>query len=61
MEFSIPIGPRVRRSPFFDATVADGVSHFSVYNHMYMPTSYGKSAGRIRPAHQRCRHVGCSC
>ncbi len=41
MEFRLPIGPRVRRSPFFEATVADGVTHFSVYNHMYMPTGYG--------------------
>jgi aminomethyltransferase len=32
---------RIRRSPFFDATVAEGVTSFSVYNHMYMPTSYG--------------------
>jgi aminomethyltransferase len=31
----------VRRSPFFDATVADGVTSFSVYNHMYMPTGFG--------------------
>lgn len=33
--------PRIRRSPFFDCTVADGVKTFSVYNHMYMPTGYG--------------------
>ncbi|HSF96771.1 MAG TPA: dimethylsulfoniopropionate demethylase [Thermohalobaculum sp.] len=33
--------PRVRRSPFFDATVADGVKSFSIYNHMYMPTGFG--------------------
>jgi aminomethyltransferase len=32
---------RIRRSPFFDSTVADGVKSFSVYNHMYMPTGYG--------------------
>lgn len=41
MAFQISIGARVRKSPFFDATVADGVAAFSVYNHMYMPTSYG--------------------
>jgi len=33
--------PRIRRSPYFDATVAEGVKSFSVYNHMYMPTGYG--------------------
>jgi glycine cleavage system aminomethyltransferase T len=33
--------PRVRRSPFFDAVVAEGVTSFTVYNHMYMPTSFG--------------------
>ena len=37
--------PRIRRSPFFDATVAEGVTSFSVYNHMYMPTSYGDPMG----------------
>ena len=39
------IGPRVHKSPFFDATVRDGVTHFSIYNHMYMPTSYGDPEG----------------
>ncbi len=33
--------PRIRRSPFFDSTVAEGVTSFTVYNHMYMPTGYG--------------------
>ncbi len=37
----LSLGTRVRRSPFFDATIADGVTHFSTYNHMYMPTGYG--------------------
>ena len=41
MSFSIAIGPRIRKSPFFDKTVTAGVSHFSTYNHMYMPVSYG--------------------
>ena len=38
---SISIGPRVRKSPFFDATRRYGVQSFTVYNHTYMPTSYG--------------------
>lgn len=41
MAFSISPSPRVRRSPFFDSTVADGVVSFAPYNHMLMPTSYG--------------------
>lgn len=39
--FQIAIGARVRKSPFFDKTVEDGVAAFSVYNHMFMPVSYG--------------------
>ncbi|MEM7179168.1 MAG: glycine cleavage T C-terminal barrel domain-containing protein [Pseudomonadota bacterium] len=41
MPFEISPTPRVRRSPFFEATVADGVTSFSPYNHMLMPTGYG--------------------
>ncbi|MEM8698047.1 MAG: glycine cleavage T C-terminal barrel domain-containing protein, partial [Pseudomonadota bacterium] len=36
---------RVRRSPFYEATIADGVRAFSTYNHMLMPTSYGDPMG----------------
>lgn len=36
----ISIGPRVRKSPFFDATRRHGAKAFTVYNHMYMPTLY---------------------
>ena len=32
---------RVRRSPYFEATIAAGVSAFTVYNHMLMPAGYG--------------------
>ena len=41
MTFSISPSPRVRRSPFFDSTVAEGVVSFSPYNRMLMPTGYG--------------------
>lgn len=34
------IGPRVRKSPYFDATLRYGAKAFTVYNHMYMPTMY---------------------
>lgn len=36
----IAIGPRVRKSPFFEATKRYGVKSFTIYNHMYMPTGY---------------------
>jgi aminomethyltransferase len=38
------IGPntRLRVSPFYDATVAEGVTAFSPYNRMLMPVSYGE-------------------
>ena len=38
---ALTIGPRIRKSPFFDATLSAGDKAFTVYNHMYMPTSYG--------------------
>jgi aminomethyltransferase len=37
---TLSIGPRVRKSPFFDATVQAGAKAFTIYNHMYMPTCY---------------------
>jgi len=38
----ISIGPRVRKSPYFAATLRYGAEAFTVYNHVYMPTTYGK-------------------
>ena len=37
------IGPntRLRVSPYYEATVKDGVTAFSPYNRMLMPVSYG--------------------
>ena len=37
----IAIGPRVRKSPFFAATLRYGANAFTIYNHTYLPTSYG--------------------
>jgi aminomethyltransferase len=39
--FSFSPTARVRPSPFFDATVAEGLVAANVYNRMIMPTSYG--------------------
>ena len=41
MGYELAMGTRIRRSPFFDKTIEAGVTAFSPYNHMYMPTSYG--------------------
>ncbi|MCH2186391.1 glycine cleavage system protein T, partial [Myxococcota bacterium] len=45
---SISIGPRVRKSPYFDSTVRYGAKAFTVYNHMYMPTSYSDPISEYR-------------
>lgn len=36
----ITFGPRIRKSPFFEATRRWGCNAYSVYNHMYMPLFY---------------------
>lgn len=45
MSYQIHIGPNIRQSAFFDATVAEGVRSFSVYNHMYIPGNFGDPDG----------------
>ncbi len=40
--FGITPSARLRPSPFYEATLAEGVCAFTTYNHMLMPTSYGK-------------------
>ena len=41
MTYQIGIGPNLRKSAYFDATVRDGVKSFSVYNHMLIPGHFG--------------------
>lgn len=36
---------RIRRSPYFAATVAAGVAGFTTYNHMLLPAGYGDPEG----------------
>lgn len=48
MSFEIAIGCNIRKSPYFDATVADGVRSFSVYNHVYAPAHFGDPAAEYR-------------
>ena len=40
--FGISPSARLRPSPYFQSTVDEGVTAFTTYNHMLMPTSYGK-------------------
>ena len=48
MTFEVAIGCNVRKSPYFDATVADGVKSFSVYNHMFAPAHFGDPLGEYQ-------------
>ena len=40
MSLTLSVSPRVRKSPFYNATLRHGAKAFTVYNHMYMPTVY---------------------
>ncbi len=44
----IGIHTRLRRSPYYDATVAAGVTAFSPYNNMLLPLAYGDPDGEYR-------------
>lgn len=48
MSFQIALGSRERKSPFYDSTVADGLTHLTIYNQMFMPVSYGDLDGEYR-------------
>lgn len=39
--FGITPSARLRPSPFYEATLAEGVTAFTTYNNMLMPTSFG--------------------
>jgi aminomethyltransferase len=39
--FGITPSTRLRPSPYYEATLAEGVTAFTTYNHMLMPTSFG--------------------
>jgi len=47
-QITLMMSPRIRRSPFYEATVRDGVSHFTVYNKMLMPTSFGNLEAELQ-------------
>ena len=37
----LTLSPRIRASPYYESTVAAGLTDISIYNKMAMPTSYG--------------------
>lgn len=41
----ITIGSRIAKSPFHGAAAAAGATHYTIYNRMYMPTSFGDPLG----------------
>lgn len=45
---NLTISPRIRTSPFYEATVAAGATDFSVYNKMLLPLSFGDLAAEYR-------------
>ncbi len=40
MTLSISLSPRIRKSPFFESTIAAGAQAFTVYNKTYLPIAY---------------------
>ncbi|WP_316012974.1 glycine cleavage T C-terminal barrel domain-containing protein [Roseobacter sp. HKCCA0434] len=46
--YGMSMGTRIRRSPYFEATKAAGVTSFTTYNQMLMPTSYGDPQAEYR-------------
>lgn len=48
MSFQFAFGPRIKKSPFFDATVKAGVTHFSSYNRICFPVRYGDVEAEYR-------------
>lgn len=48
MSYRIGIGPNLRQSPYFEASVEAGVESFSVYNHMLIPGSFGDPEAEYR-------------
>jgi aminomethyltransferase len=46
--FGITPSARLRPSPFYEATLAEGVTAFTTYNRMLMPTGFGHPAEELR-------------
>lgn len=48
MRLPVTLSPRIRTTPFHEATLAAGLSDFSIYNKTVMPTSYGDLEAEYR-------------
>ena len=48
MTFQFAFGPRIRKSPFFEATVKAGATAFAPSNHGCFPVSYGDPIAEYR-------------
>lgn len=48
MAFQFAFGPRIKKSPFFEATVKAGATHFAPSNHSAFPVSYGDPIAEYR-------------
>ena len=46
--FGITPSARLRPSPDYEATLVEGVTAFTTYNHMLMPTGYGHAEVELR-------------
>ncbi|GIT46891.1 MAG: hypothetical protein Ct9H300mP12_14760 [Acidimicrobiales bacterium] len=57
MSLQIGLGSRIRKSPFHDALMRHGLTHVTVYNHMYMPGSFGDPDEEYRASSNGC-HCG---
>lgn len=44
---------RIRRSPYYEATVRHGATGFTVYNHMWMPTAFGAQSKTYKALTER--------
>ncbi len=53
MNLRIGLGSRIRKSPYFEALVAHGVTHVTVYNKMLMPGSFGDPEEEYRALVER--------
>ena len=54
----VSLSPRIRRSPYYEATVRHGATQFSVYNGMYLPMGEnGNILGLLRGTHNVSRFM----
>ncbi len=62
MSESLHFVRRIRTSPYFDRVKAEGISSFSVYNHMLLPKSFAMSIeGSLLASQHPCPDLGCVC